>query len=135
MQQAPAWHTVWKEIVEAIERGVAKLNRSGDFSFTTSRTGRVVKSLDKTCLGIQVIPKHGPVEPVVIQIDPRTQVIQFDGTIAYPGVPRRSFFTISADGLVGLKEHVVGEPKPSAEPMTAEQFSQFALATLLAKPR
>jgi hypothetical protein len=135
MHEAPAWHTVWKEISEAIERAVSKFNGSGDSSFTTSRTGRVVKSPNEVHLGIQVVPKRGPVEPLVVQIDPRTQVIQFDGTIAYPGVPRRSFFTISPGGLVVLKEHVVGEPKPSTEPMTPEQFSKFVLATIVQKSR
>ena len=93
----------------------------------------MVKSLDETHLGIQVIPKHGPVDTVVLQIDPRTKVIQFDGTIAWPGAPRRSLFTINRAGLVVLKQHVLGQPTPSTEPMTAEQFSNFVLAAHLKK--
>ena len=122
--------SVFKTIVESIEREVSEFNESHEPKLTVSRLGAE---------GIQVFPrvtatqKQNRPSPVVVQIDRNTKVIQFDGTTVGPGVPRRDFFTINKDGLVVLKEHMVGTPKPPSEPMTPEHFSKFVLAGLFAK--
>jgi hypothetical protein len=129
-----SWQRTWKSVIEAIGRDVAEFNRNVD-SFAVSRLGRVLKSPDEIVLGVQVVSKNGPTETVVVQIDPNTRGIQFDGTISKPGVPRRDFFTITQEGRIVLKEHVVGQPQPSNEPLTPEQFSNLVLLTLFGNRR
>ena len=134
MSEFLSWQTTWKKIIEAIERDVAEFNRSGH-ELTVSRFSCVLMSSDEIFLGVQVVSKNGPTETVVVRIDPSTRVIQFDGTISKPGVPRRDFFTINYDGCIVLKEHVVGQPQPSNEPMTPDQLSSLILATLFGNRR
>jgi hypothetical protein len=134
MSEFISWETTWKKVIEAIEHDAAEFNLSVD-EFTVSRFGRVLKSSDEIFLGVQVVSKNGPTETAVVQIAPNTRVIQFDGTISNPGAPRRDFFTINHDGRIVLKEHVVGQPQPSNEPMTPEQFSSLMLATLFGNRR
>ena len=134
MSEFLSWQTRWKKVIDAIERDVAEFNLSVD-EFTVSRFGCVLKSSDEIFLGVQVVSKNGPTETAVVQIAPNTREIQFDGTISKPGVPRRDFFTINHDGRIVLKEHVVGQPQPSNEPMTPEQFSSLILATLFGNRR
>src|SRR6202795_1004464 len=135
MSEFLSLQTTWKKIIEAIERDVAEFNRSGH-ELTVSRVSCVLMSSDEIFLGVQVVSKNGPTEAVVVRIDPSTRVIQFDDTISKPGVPRRDFFTINYDGCIVLKEHVVfGQPQPSNEPMTPEQFSSLILATLFGNRR
>jgi hypothetical protein len=60
-------------------------------------------------------------EPVVLQFDPKTREIQFEATNNKPfWVPRRALFKIDGDGMIVFKQHVVGKPEPSQDPMTAE---------------
>jgi hypothetical protein len=134
MSEFLSWQATWRSVIEAVERDVAEFNRNVD-AFATSRLGRVLTSPDDIVLGVQVVAKNGPTETVVVQIDPNTRVIQFDGTISKPGVPRRDFFAINQDGRITLKEHVVGQPQPSNEPMTPEQFSNLVLVTLFGNRR
>src|SRR5579872_184750 len=121
--------SVFTSIIANIERDVSEFNESHGPRLTASRIGN----------GVQIFPKPTspvhphPLGPVVVAIDGNTKVIQFDGTIASPGVPRRDFFTINRGGLVVLKEHMVGLPEPPTEPMTPEHFSKFVLAELFAK--
>lgn len=112
--------TVWEKIREAIKQKVSVFNGRGGEQFKVSPTASTF---------IQVVGNRLPVEPVVVQVDPNTTVIQFDSTIARPGVPRRDFFTINPDGLIVLKEHSVGQPMPPSDPMSPEQFADFVLVT------
>jgi hypothetical protein len=121
--------SVFSNIVASIEREVSEFNETHGPRLTASRIGN----------GVQVVPKVAsivhphPLGPVVVAIDGNTKVIQFDGTIASPGVPRRDFFTINPEGLVVLKEHMVGSPEPQRKLMTPEHFSKFVLAEMFAK--
>lgn len=134
MSEFLSWQASWKNVIEAIERDVAEFNLSVD-EFIVSRFGRILKSSEEIFLGVQVMPKNGPIETAVVQIAPNTREIQFDGTIPAPGIPRRDFFTITHDGRIVLKEHVVGQPRPSNEPMTPEQLSSLILTGLFGNRR
>jgi hypothetical protein len=68
---------------------------------------------------------------VVLQFDPKTREIQFEATNSKPyWVPRTALFKIDGDGMIVLKQHVVGKPEPSKDPMTAEGFAKFVLAKI-----
>jgi hypothetical protein len=116
---------VWNKIFEYIENEVSVFNSSSRNSITW--IGGARRKGDSTPVLLQIVSRNGPVEPLVLQFDPRTKEIQFDSPIATPGVPRRSVFEINRDGLVTLKNHVVGG-EPPKDPMTVAQFSKFVLA-------
>jgi hypothetical protein len=80
---------------------------------------------------LQIVSKNGPFEPLVLQFDPKSKEIHFDSPIATPGVPRISVFEINRDGLIALKNHVVGK-EPPKDSMTVPQFGKFVLSKYVA---
>ena len=79
MSQGPTRETVWEKIREAVKQKVSVFNGKDGQQFEVS---------PKAPEFIQVVGNSLPIEPVVVEIDPNTKVIQFNGTIARPGVPR-----------------------------------------------
>jgi hypothetical protein len=119
----------WNKIFEYIEHEVSVFNSSSQNSITW--IGGARRKGDEVPMLLQIVSKNGPVEPLVLQFDPKTKEIRFDSPIAAPGVPRRSVFEINRDGLIVLKNHVVGA-EPPKDPMTVAQFCKFVLAKYIA---
>ena len=125
MNETIRWQNTWEKIIKLVEQDVSELNRSREAGVTG--LVRTAKSPSDTPVSLQIASQGGPFERVAVEIDPKTATIKFEeGT-------RTDTFVIGNDGYVVLKEHSEGEPTPSKDPMTAEQFSKFVLSKQPAK--
>jgi hypothetical protein len=115
----------WNKIREAMDRDVSDFNSKGKSQITFSGKAEKV---------IQVLPPPPGITPVVVQItgnDGNREVYFYQGTDKSE-MPRWDYFTINREGLIVLKQRGTGQPEPSKEPMTAEQFSKYVLIKLAA---
>lgn len=116
----PAPPSIFGAIAEQIQNDVLEYNEARGPQFMVSSTGNSM---------VQVIPKQPPLTTAVIEID-REGVIGVTCPPAGPGTGRRGTFK-DAHGRIVSSGDFVGEPQPSGEPMTPEEFSRFVLEPIL----
>ena len=117
---APPVPSIFGEIAGQMESDVLEYNEACGPQFMVSSSGNSL---------VQVIPKQPPITTAVIQIDDRG-VVGLTCPPAGPGIGRRGTFKQEQGGIVS-SEDFVGEPQPSGEPMTPEEFSKFVLGPIL----
>jgi hypothetical protein len=120
VQPVPESLSILGLIAGQIEKDVLEYNDARGPQFMVSSTGNSM---------VQVIPKQPPLTPAVVEID-REGVIGVICPPAGPGIGRRGTFK-EAHGRIVSRGDFVGNPQPSGEPMTPEEFSRFVLEPIL----
>jgi S1-C subfamily serine protease len=132
MTESSGW-AKWSTVIENIKRGIVVLNSSEGKAQTVM--GGATWPSEEPWL-IQIIDSTStPFEPVVLQFDPKTREIQFEATNSKPyWVPRTALFKIDGDGMIVLKQHVVGKPEPIQRPDDGRRLRQFRVGKDRVKP-
>lgn len=116
----PASPSIWEAITRGLENDVSEFNDASGPRFRVARCG------DSS---IQVTPAQPPITPAVLDID-RSGIISVTCPIDSEGTPRHGTFK-EMQGRIVSRGDFVGQPKPSGEPMTVEDFSEFVLKPIL----
>jgi hypothetical protein len=114
-------YSVWAGVTGIIERDVLEFNETRRAQFMVSTEGNSI---------VTVIPKQPPMHTAVVEISPNTGLISVTCPPAGLGIGRRGTFKEVGEKIVSRGDFV-GQPEPSGEAMTVEDFSRFVLEPIL----